>query len=166
MRKPRKVERLQYGVSVIVDGSVYKNAKSQARARVRALKHFFDTDGRGKTKGVKLIGRWRNPDNKLPQHANWKTTEMPGQSLEDFYGTLYGARGALRELHQKVEQQWREYARPNKTKGSRKKTNTKTSRTNDKKRSRSSGRVARKTRSTKQNANRKSRNSGQTRKRK
>jgi hypothetical protein len=89
-------ELLQYQIGVYVNRNIYKTDASAELARVRAIRAFLRT---GKSiRGVKIVGRWRNPHNRNPRHANWKTTEQPGESLYEFWNTLHGARGALRGL--------------------------------------------------------------------
>lgn len=63
-------------------------------AIARAWAHYLRT-GR-EIAGVKIIVRWRNPDNRNPAHADWKTSEDSGQSLFDVWKTLGKGRGALR----------------------------------------------------------------------
>ncbi len=98
-RGPRKKqfrELLQYQVKYSVDKRVFKTREKAQDATERALRHFLKT---GDTiNGVKITARWRNPNNKNPKHANWKTTDDVGQSLHDFWQTLHKARGALRAL--------------------------------------------------------------------
>jgi hypothetical protein len=89
-------ERLQYQVGVYVNRRIFISDAAAERARVRAIRMFLQT---GKSiRGVKLVGRWRNPDNRNPRHSHWKTTEQRGESLYDFWYTLHGSRGALRSL--------------------------------------------------------------------
>jgi hypothetical protein len=44
--------------------------------------------------GVKIIGKWRNPNNKNPRHAAWKYSTDSDQSIEGFFTTI---RPALRK---------------------------------------------------------------------
>jgi hypothetical protein len=97
LRKPKKSEVLQYQVAAYVNARRYKTPEARERARDKAMRQFLRT-GRQTVPGVKLVARWRNPDNRNWRHANWKTTEQPGQSLYDFWGTLHGQRGALHAL--------------------------------------------------------------------
>lgn len=87
-------ERLQYSFGYVIDPRLWPD-RDEAKAIARDI--FFRTEGAGPyPKGIRLIARWRNPDNRNPRHANWKTTEDDGQNLIDFYFTLHGQRGALR----------------------------------------------------------------------
>jgi hypothetical protein len=89
-------EPLEFQVGLYIDSKRFNTARSQEQARVRAMKHFLKTGE--EIPGVKIVARWRNPENKNPAHANWKTTNDAGQSIGDFYKTLHGSRGALRGL--------------------------------------------------------------------
>jgi hypothetical protein len=89
-----KSERLQYQMRFYVDKQKFKTAEAQQNAVRVARKRFLET-GRS-TAGVRIVARWRNPDNKNPRHADWKTTEDSGQSLHGFWKTLGQGRGALR----------------------------------------------------------------------
>jgi hypothetical protein len=95
MRGPNeKPERLQTQLRFQVDRKKFKTREAADDAVKRARAHFMAT---GKSiAGVKIQGRWRNPDNRNPQHANWKTTDDPGQSLHGFWASLGKGRGALR----------------------------------------------------------------------
>lgn len=90
-------ERLQVQVAAYVNRRIYKSQESADRAHARAMREFLRT-GRVTVRGVKVVGRWRNPDNRQWRHRNWKTTEDADQSLEEFWETLHGSRGALRGL--------------------------------------------------------------------
>ena len=90
--KGYKSERLQYQLYFFIDKEKLKlrGGMSVAVASEIAVKeakrHFLAT---GKSiAGVRIVARWRNPDNKNPLHANWKTSDDPGQSLEGFYKTI------------------------------------------------------------------------------
>lgn len=89
-----KSERLQYQYQFRVDKNMFPTADERDYAIEKAKKHFLET-GR-EIAGVKIIVRWRNPDNKNPLHADWKTSEDRGQSLFDVWKTLGKGRGALR----------------------------------------------------------------------
>lgn len=91
--KRRKSEPLEYQLAYVIDKKKHGN---YALAKARARRHFLQTGE--SIDGVHIIAKWRNPRNRNPIHANWKTTEDPGQSLQDFWTTLHGARGALRKL--------------------------------------------------------------------
>lgn len=97
-RGPKKQfrERLQYQVKYQVSKRYAKTEEDAAELTGRAARHFLATGE--SIPGVRIVARWRNPDNKNPNHANWKTTSDPGQSLKDFWKTLHGRRGALRAL--------------------------------------------------------------------
>ena len=87
-------ERLQYQLRFVIDKTMFKTKAAAEDAAAAARKHFLATGH--DSPGVKIIARWRNPDNRNPKHADWKTTEDPGQSLYDFWATLGKGRGALR----------------------------------------------------------------------
>ena len=89
-----KSERLQYQLLFKADKKKFKTKDEAEYAIAKARKRFIDTGA--ETPGIKIIGRWRNPDNNNPVHADWKTTEDEGQSLYDFWKTLGKGRGALR----------------------------------------------------------------------
>lgn len=90
-------ERLQVQVAAYVNRRIYKSDESAERARVKAMRQFLRT-GEVTVRGVKIVARWRNPDNRNWRHKNWKTTEDSDQSLEEFWETMHGSRGALRGL--------------------------------------------------------------------
>jgi len=89
-------ERLQYQLKFQISRKHAKTAEQAEALKKKAVKQFFKTGE--SIDGVKITARWRNPDNKNARHANWKTTDDPGQSLEDFFQTLHKGRGALRAL--------------------------------------------------------------------
>lgn len=89
-------ERLEYKFRYIIDKARFKT-QDDARRAVQMARDQFLADG-SEIDGVHVIASWRNPDNRNPLHANWKTSEDQGQSLEDVFKTLHGARGALRGL--------------------------------------------------------------------
>jgi hypothetical protein len=89
----RKSERLEFGLKWRVDRRKFEGEDVGAVVS-RARKHFFDTGGEV-LPGVQLEARWRNPDNRHPQHRAWKTARTPGE-VRQFYRTLHGRRGALR----------------------------------------------------------------------
>lgn len=87
-------ERLQYQLKFLVDKKQFKTKDAAEDAIADARRHFLTT---GKeSSGVRIVARWRNPDNRNPLHAEWKTTEDAGQSLYEFWTTLGKGRGALR----------------------------------------------------------------------
>jgi hypothetical protein len=62
---------------------------------------------------VELGIRWRNPDNRNPRHADWKTTDDPGQSLGGpggAYDTLVG-RNAMQAAEARMFRELREVRR-------------------------------------------------------
>lgn len=92
--KRKKSERLEYQLKFFASREQYPTRESAIEAVNRARALFLETGE--ETDGVRIVGRWRNPDNANPLHANWKTTEDSGQSLPEFHRTLHGVRGALR----------------------------------------------------------------------
>jgi glucan biosynthesis protein len=98
--KGYKSERLQYQLRFYVDFKKLKIAgdfPKEVAAKIateEARRRFIAT---GKSiPGVRIVVRWRNPDNRNPRHADWKTTEDPDQSLFGLWKTLGQGRGALR----------------------------------------------------------------------
>jgi hypothetical protein len=89
-----KSERLQYQLRFYVDRKRFKTPEEQDAAIKKGRRQFLQT-GRS-IAGVRIVARWRNPDNRNPLHADWKTTEDSGQSLHGFWKTLGQGRGALR----------------------------------------------------------------------
>ena len=87
-------ERLEYQLRFFVDPKKFKTKAEVDRAVKEARAHFLNTGD--SIPGVRIEGRWRNPDNHNPRHANWKSTEDLGQSLYGFWSTLGKGRGALR----------------------------------------------------------------------
>lgn len=87
-------ERLQYQLRFFADRSKFKT-REEAEAAIKAARAKFLRTGK-ESAGVRIVARWRNPDNQNPRHADWKTTEEPGQNLFDFWKTLGKGRGALR----------------------------------------------------------------------
>ena len=84
--KGYRSERLDFQFFFFLDPKKFKTAEDREEATKKARKHFLQT---GKSiAGVRIVARWRNPDNKNPLHANWKTSDDPGQSLEGFYKTI------------------------------------------------------------------------------
>jgi hypothetical protein len=92
-------EPLEYQVGIYIDSEVYPTKEAQAKAHKKAMRHFIRTGE--EINGVRIVARWRNPDNKNERHSNWKKTTNAGQSLADFHYTLHGQRGALRDLARK-----------------------------------------------------------------
>lgn len=86
----RVSETLEFVPAFVIERTKHRNI---ALAKHRARSHFLMTGE--DIEGVHLIFKWRNPENKNPLHANWKTTEDAGQSLHDFWVTLHRDRGAL-----------------------------------------------------------------------
>lgn len=95
-KKARKSERLEYRFKYQIERSLFPTPEA-ARLAVKLAREQFLDDGT-EIDGVHVIAAWRNPDNRNPYHANWKTSDDPGQSLEGVFRTLHGARGALRGL--------------------------------------------------------------------
>jgi len=87
-------ERLQFQLRYMVDRDLYPTREDADDVIARAREYFLESGE--ELHGVKIEGRWRNPDNKNPKHANWKSTKDKGQSLFDFWKTLGKGRGALR----------------------------------------------------------------------
>lgn len=79
-------ERLEAQLKFFVSRSMYPTAKERDEAIAEARAHFIETGE--EIPGVRIVGRFRNPDRRNPVRAQWKTTEDPGQSLQDFYKTL------------------------------------------------------------------------------
>jgi hypothetical protein len=85
-KKGRKSERLEFRIGVkSIDPRILRG-HDRADVATAAVKHFIRTGE--ETPGVKLVGRWRNPDNKNPLHKNWKTSEDDSQDLDGFYRTI------------------------------------------------------------------------------
>ena len=84
--KGYKSERLQFSLLFHVSRKKFKTREEADRAVTQARQHFIAT-GRS-IAGVKITARWRNPDNRNPLHANWKTTDDAGQSLHGFWKTI------------------------------------------------------------------------------
>lgn len=89
-----KSERLQYQFLYKIDKKKFPT-KAEAEAATRKAKQHFLRTGHS-IAGVEIIVRWRNPDNRNPSHADWKTSEDSGQSLFDVWKTLGKGRGAIR----------------------------------------------------------------------
>jgi len=87
-----KSERLETQARFYVDPKKFKTPEEREDAIRRAKANFLRI-GRS-IQGVRIVYRWRNPDNKNPRHADWKYSDDPGQSLYDFYQTI--AKRALR----------------------------------------------------------------------
>lgn len=85
-------EKIQSQVRYVVDKRKFRKPHTAAAAIVRAKNQFVKTGE--SIPGVKIIGFWRNPDRRNP--GPWKNTEQPGQSLKDFWDTLYQVRGVLK----------------------------------------------------------------------
>lgn len=92
--KGYKSERLQYQLRFYVSAKRFKTPEARDAA-IKSARRLFLQTGRS-IAGVRIVARWRNPDNKNPRHADWKTTEDPDQSLHGFWKTLGQGRGALR----------------------------------------------------------------------
>lgn len=109
--KGYKSERLEFGFGFKINSRMHPDRSTWPDLKTDAMAQFFATEGRGPfERGVHIVARWRNPDNKNPRHVNWKTTDDSGQSLEDFYSTLHGARGALRQAQMQASPRRRRIA--------------------------------------------------------
>jgi hypothetical protein len=97
----RKIsERLEWQISFAIKKSLLKE-RSAAEIRREALEYFRDTGE--ELDGVKIRGKWRNPDNKNPKHRAWKFSDDGDQSLEGFFRTIRPAlRKALATRHKPV----------------------------------------------------------------
>ena len=84
--KGYKSERLEYSLAFIASRKKFKTREDADRAVDEARRHFVATGQ--SIAGVKIIARWRNPDNRNALHANWKTSDDPGQSLKGFWKTI------------------------------------------------------------------------------
>lgn len=91
-------ERLEFQLKYRVSASRFR--EDERHAAVQLARQTFLETGES-IPGVEIVARWRNPDNKNPQHRAWKLTTDPGQSLREFWQTLHGGktgRGALHAL--------------------------------------------------------------------
>jgi hypothetical protein len=118
-------ETLIYKVDFVLDRNKYDTEKKRKDAIIQARHLFFTSGGREQFEGVHVIGWWRNPDRRNEIMARWKNTDEPGQSIEDFYSTLHGSRGALHQLAAIDEREYAAWTRKNKE---RKKTKAKRTR--------------------------------------
>lgn len=95
-------EPLEYKIGWYIDRKRYKTPEARERARARAAREFIrngdQIEGNEVIPGVRMVASWRNPKNKNPLHSNWKNTTDEGQSLADFFTTLHGRGGALRDF--------------------------------------------------------------------
>jgi len=92
-----KSERLETQLIFKLDPRKWgKKTKREQQQAIKEARANFMQSGYSGVPGVKIEGRWRNPDNRNPVHANWKYTTDEGQSLHDFWKTLGKGRGALR----------------------------------------------------------------------
>lgn len=90
-KKGRKSESLVYGMRVRVNPRMFPGrdlASVASEAKARFLEDGEETDG------VRIIGRWKNPNNRNPRHANWKYSSDADQSLEGFFETILQKVGA------------------------------------------------------------------------
>jgi hypothetical protein len=90
--KRRDNERLEYGVGAKADPSMFPAGTDLRYVADMARRKFYLTGEQ--TRGVHLIGRWRNPDKKFG-NPDWKTTEDEGQTLAEFRGTILNRIGAV-----------------------------------------------------------------------
>jgi hypothetical protein len=84
----RKPAALESQLVFVIDKALLKKY-TVPEIRQKALE-YFDEHGE-EMDGVHMIGRWRNPDDPNPRHANWKTSDDEDQSLEDFFATIHGS---------------------------------------------------------------------------
>jgi len=98
--KGRKSELLEIKPTWMVDNKIHKDARKAVQA---ARAHFLNTGE--SIPGVKIIIAWRNPDNRNPLHANWKTSDDPDQSLHEAWTTLHKAKGAFRQMAEQALQE-------------------------------------------------------------
>lgn len=89
-------EWLQFGMSAQVARAAFPAGADLEKIAEDARVRFYRT-GRT-TRGVKLIGRWRNPANRNPLHSNWKTSEDNGQSLKGFFTSIIQRTGAAADM--------------------------------------------------------------------
>jgi colicin import membrane protein len=84
---------LRYKLVAQIDREVFGRGLTRAEQkelRAAAVAHFLRYGE--EMEGVHLIGSWKNPANRNPLHANWKSSDDDGQSLEGFFTTIHGAR--------------------------------------------------------------------------
>jgi hypothetical protein len=98
-----QIDRRQWGPSVLIE-KLRREHRKISRATIqreldklkrKALRLFFETEGEEEFPGVRIVAQWRNPDRRISR--NWRSTEDASQSLPDFYKTMHGSRGALRQ---------------------------------------------------------------------
>lgn len=92
--KGHKSERLEWQLRYHVDAKKFKS-KAEIDSAIKLARAKFLATGDNLVPGIRIEGLWRNPDNRNPLHANWKSTEDLGQSLYGFWSTLGKGRGAL-----------------------------------------------------------------------
>lgn len=121
-------ERLVYKLDFVIDRNKFDTEKKRKAAMIQARHLFFTSGGLEKFEGVHVVGWWRNPDRRNEIMARWKNTDEPGQSIEDFYSTLHGSRGALHQLAEIDEREYVAWTRANQKKKRKKTTKTKRTR--------------------------------------
>lgn len=88
----RKIgERLEWQISFGFSKKLLKD-HTPTELRRQALEYWEENEA--VMPGVKIVGKWRNPNNKNPRHAAWKYSTDSDQSLEGFFTTI---RPALRK---------------------------------------------------------------------
>lgn len=110
--------RVQFGFQFInpkTGGAVTNRAQ-----QIRAMKKFFDSGGTEQLKTVKVVARWRNPEDSGTRAQMWKTTEDPGQTLDEFYDTFHGSTGPLAAAEVIVEREYASLARSSSVSGKKK----------------------------------------------
>lgn len=100
-----RLDRRVWGIPVLIDklrrehrridkGTIQNEIDKLKR---KALREFFRSKGERSIAGVEIVAEWRNPDRKIARE--WRSTLDDGQSLPDFYKTLHGKRGALKQAY-------------------------------------------------------------------
>lgn len=87
--KGRINERLQWQFLYWFNPEIYRTAAEREEAIALLQEVWWRTSGRvNRIEGAKMEVQWRNPDNRNPLHADWKTSADPGQSSADAFATL------------------------------------------------------------------------------
>ena len=89
-----KSDPLRWKPGIRINRSVFgRLGETEKSALLRAAAYIQN----GKEmEGTHLVGSWRNPENRNPLHANWKTDGV-GQSLSEFFITIHGARNRCKD---------------------------------------------------------------------
>jgi hypothetical protein len=90
--KKRRSERLVYKQTARFRNPALFAGENLAEVAKHAWARYLETGEQ--TRGVELIGSWKNPNNKNPLHANWKRSTDRKQSLEGFRRTILDRVGA------------------------------------------------------------------------